>query len=614
MIDFSNIRGRNAIQSSLSSADSSISTQMKRLSSGQRITSASDDGAGLSVATSLQTRSRVLAQGIRNVNDGISLLSTAAAAVDELTQLLSRQGELANQAASTTLTASQRSALDKEADALTEEFNRIVSSTSFNSISLLSQKDRAITIQSQDGVAGQMQFLLGQGVGQTVGDGSFGTSVSIATAAFSSGMVSEDFNGDGNIDLINITSGTNELYVYMGTGTGTFTGPSTYDIGGGGWDASPGDIDNDGDLDLVAVSNAGDFVVKFNNGSGVFSATATYALTGGVANRTELVDINGDGNLDVHTHDAFTGFSTVSLGNGDGTFGARQTSTISASNSLAFGDFNKDGKLDFAGSAGSGRLYLGNGDGTFQTGLTFGLETYDTIAAGDFNNDGNLDVVGAPGAGYVRVFYGSGTGTFSSPQTLTATGSYAGSLLAKDMNGDNIPDVVVSIETTNQVNVFLSNGDGSFASVRSASTGNTPYQVVAGDFNNDGGMDFATADFGGNSFSFALANTTTNTRTQYLDLTTRESALTSIELVEDSMARIEKERGNIAAAQSRLLSNVSYLTDFRDQLQSSASRIVDVDTAQSVSELIRSQVVSQASQALMASANQSAERVLTLLA
>jgi flagellin len=86
-------------QRQLAKTSAELVTAFERLSSGQRINEASDDGAGLAIADSLNAKSRILNQGVRNVNDGLSLLSIADSAIEILSDIVIRLEELAEQAA-----------------------------------------------------------------------------------------------------------------------------------------------------------------------------------------------------------------------------------------------------------------------------------------------------------------------------------------------------------------------------------------------------------------------------------------------------------------------------------------------------------------------------------
>ena len=127
------IAQRNLDQSSLK-----LNTAYERLSSGLRINRARDDAAGLAIAESLKADSRVATVAIRNASDGISIISIADQAIGQIANVLGRLAELAEQSANGVFSNTQRSALDNEFRALTEEMERIAYTTEFNGLKLLS--------------------------------------------------------------------------------------------------------------------------------------------------------------------------------------------------------------------------------------------------------------------------------------------------------------------------------------------------------------------------------------------------------------------------------------------------------------------------------------------
>lgn len=132
-----NVASLNA-QRQLGQTTATLNRTFEKLSSGLRISRAADDSAGLAVADSLRADTRIANVAIRNANDGISLISIADGALNEIGNVLSRLGELAEQSANGTLTVTQRSALQQEFTALGSEVERIANTTSFNSLNLLS--------------------------------------------------------------------------------------------------------------------------------------------------------------------------------------------------------------------------------------------------------------------------------------------------------------------------------------------------------------------------------------------------------------------------------------------------------------------------------------------
>lgn len=212
----SNIQSIRAVRQ-LDRNSEALSRSFERLSSGQRINKASDDAAGLAISESLRVRSKVYSQGIRNVNDGVSLLSIAEGALGELTNIVTRQRELAEQAASGTYGTRQRVALHKEAAALTKEYNRIIQSTSFNGQQVLDGTDDNVRLQHGFGEATSTVVRVGGEIGVAAGDATFQTASTLTTNTPYE-VIAADINGDGINDLVSSEGGTDLLSVFLGNG------------------------------------------------------------------------------------------------------------------------------------------------------------------------------------------------------------------------------------------------------------------------------------------------------------------------------------------------------------------------------------------------------------
>lgn len=132
-----NVAALNA-QRRLSQSTGGLRQSFERLSSGLRIVRARDDAAGLAIAESLKADGRIASVGIRNANDGISLISIADGALDQMGSVLTRMAELAEQSANGVLATTQRSALQLEFGQLGSEIERIALTTTFNGLNLLS--------------------------------------------------------------------------------------------------------------------------------------------------------------------------------------------------------------------------------------------------------------------------------------------------------------------------------------------------------------------------------------------------------------------------------------------------------------------------------------------
>jgi len=132
----SNTASINA-QRNLTNNTTNLQKSLQRLSSGLRITRASDDAAGLAISENFRADVRSLTQAQRNANDGISLLQVAEGALNEVSSILIRQRELAIQAANGTLGSAERTTLNNELGDLSDEIDRIAAVTQFNGTAVL---------------------------------------------------------------------------------------------------------------------------------------------------------------------------------------------------------------------------------------------------------------------------------------------------------------------------------------------------------------------------------------------------------------------------------------------------------------------------------------------
>jgi hypothetical protein len=315
------------------------------------------------------------------------------------------------------------------------------------------------------------------------GNGTFSNTRSyfLNVEAFPSGVpVIADFNLDGKPD---VAAGD---YLLLGNGDGTFQGvaglplPFTY-CGCGGFGAAlavVGDFDKNA-APYIAAINGSNLDILSNDGAATLALAHTYTLqqpTPGIATG----DLNGDGNLDLVVASGNTGYSVL-LGNGDGSFQPPAFYQLAnAGYSIVLADFNRDGKLDLAIPAGNQTVavLLGNGNGTFGA----PIYTFDggggSLVSADFNGDGKPDLA-AVGASGITILLGNGDGTF---QTATFISTVTGEslLFTADLNGDGKPDLI-----TGGGYVFLGNGDGTFTAL--AYKGISVYALA--DINGDGKPD-----------------------------------------------------------------------------------------------------------------------------
>ena len=140
--------------------DRAMTTAMERLSTGLRINSASDDAAGLAIASRMRSQVEGLEQAARNANDGISMIQVAEGAYVEVSNMLARMKEMAVQAASGTYSNTDRAALNLEFSQLQSELQRIAGNTQWNGFNILDG--------SAGGSSSSVNFQVGAGSGQTM--------------------------------------------------------------------------------------------------------------------------------------------------------------------------------------------------------------------------------------------------------------------------------------------------------------------------------------------------------------------------------------------------------------------------------------------------------------
>ena len=142
----------------LTKNERAMSQAMERLYTGQRINSASDDAAGLAIASRMTSQVNGLNMAVRNANDAISLVQTADGALSEVTNMLQRMRELAVQAASGTMSTTDQAALSTEFEALTLGIDAIADNTQWNGTQLLDATSNS----------GAFSFQVGANASQTI--------------------------------------------------------------------------------------------------------------------------------------------------------------------------------------------------------------------------------------------------------------------------------------------------------------------------------------------------------------------------------------------------------------------------------------------------------------
>ena len=167
-------------QRHLAKSTNMFNKSMEKLSSGLRINRAGDDAAGLAISENMKSDIRALDQASRNAADGISLVQTGEGALDEVSNILLRMKELAEQSLNGTLSNTDRGYLNSEYSALTAEINRISDATEFNGVKLLDGTGTTIAIQV--GIGTSASDSVDVNLGTNRDSGTLGLAAAIGTA------------------------------------------------------------------------------------------------------------------------------------------------------------------------------------------------------------------------------------------------------------------------------------------------------------------------------------------------------------------------------------------------------------------------------------------------
>jgi hypothetical protein len=302
-----------------------------------------------------------------------------------------------------------------------------------------------------------------------------------------------DLDGDGDLDLL--AAGVTGLVLFQNQG-GVFTQAGAL-AGGPVHDLALGDLDGDGDLDAIAAQAGGSQVWRNDGQLQFHPATLAGAYT---ARAVALGDLDGDGDLDLYLANSAGDFQGQpdELWRNDGQLGFALAATLGSqdaragdSRAVALGDLDGDGDLDAFVGVNSGRPDLiWRNDGAFQFVQAGQLGSSDAtaVALGDFDGDGDLDAFAANGRGQPdQLWRNGGDLAFSPWADLGNTWSW--SAATGDLDGDGDLDLLVGADLG--YTVWRNNGQGAFQPSEAINTFAFAETagVALGDLNGDGALD-----------------------------------------------------------------------------------------------------------------------------
>lgn len=369
-------------------------------------------------------------------------------------------------------------------------------------------------------------------------------------------LVRADFNNDGFADLAT-SNGDGSVTILLNNGSGTFRRLDAVNSTSASGNIVAADLNHDHFIDLVVIGASGTVNVLYGRGDGTFNPPSTAATRPGVE-QVAVADFNGDGNIDIAYAWNSSNVSpssanvTILYGNGSNGWTAKDFTNLGAQadvangessyrvTKLVAGDFNGDGKADFAFAeccggfdVEVGAAYVYTNTGTSFTGTSLGGLPPNEMSTADVGQDGRLDLL-ISGNGchtpctelavYENLPTSPNVHAVPDPNASNRETDRYESGAAGDFLNTGVKMVAYStlgfdFSGTGSESGMLSfasrNPDGSYGAPNSFSTGdNLLYSLVTGDFNHDGKLDLAgvarSASFGNDPNQVIVYTNTTS--------------------------------------------------------------------------------------------------------
>lgn len=571
-----NVSSLNA-QRQLNGSGMALDRATERLSSGQRVNSAKDDAAGLAIANRMTSQVRGLDQAVRNANDGVSMIQTAEGALQESTNILQRMRELAVQSSNGIYSDADRVTLNAEVKQLKAELDRIANSTSFNGNNLL------------DGSLGTTKLQVGAFSGQTmdltVGNfktGSMGGSAAdIVGAATTNGLADLD-------DMVAATWTINDVAI-----------------------RSLADADAGARLEQKLSSINADLEGKGAQVSTMVEAKATTAGSG--------VLITGTSQL------------TIALTKADGTV---QTTIITGTSSLnelvdrinaesgVQAKINENGRLVLSAENAVSIQTTDTSTNDGATGIADGTANFRLVFTDTSAEQSGVKIeLGGSGTAAMAANLGINVSDDNSNLQSAAVGAVAGTTLEGDLiingvaikaitlvadAGDNAAEIIEKLnEQSAETGVVAFAGTvADTVALRSVSG-----EEISIKYGADATAATVLARFGLKERNASEGQGSVAS----VDISTLAGAQKAIGIIDKAIDQVSSQRADLGAINNRLDFTVSNLANISEKTTAARSRIMDADFAVETANLSRSQVLQQASTAMLAQANARAQNVLSLL-
>jgi len=647
-----NISALNAQRAGLDSSEE-MATAMERLASGKRINSAVDDAAGLAISARMEAQISGLNQAVRNSYDAISLVQTAEGALQEYGEILQRIRELAIQSGGGAPSNLDRVNLHAEVAQLQEELARIANSTRFNGEILLNgsftSKDFQIGQSNQE----EVSVSVGNLRPETIGAYTQNLLTNVGTIE---GQATKSNIGSEGASIDN---GVLEQQITVAVGTET---PRTFQVDAGDsarviadkLNRSGAAINSRATTTInVYVENAenqGDFSFKLSNSSND-SFEQTIEVTSGAASKTQALAsqintgyANHNISATVKTDDSGNEYVELFQSNGYDIILDEYATTPDAAIHL---DMGGQDELVLTGDSGAGKVVIGgtviadapdtfllsstDSTNSVLVGNRASISFQDVITDEDNDfalwkdktfeltvNDGTTITVSTDGLASdddAQITDSVATADIASftdiVTNLNKSIAYELSLITdEDDTAYGIDVDVVFTTGSNTLEFKVQNGVSNSDSILYLDESSTPSLVFE---------DVGFTDAEGNTaveFTASGGETSPTETVRYvsqIDISSRDSALLAMTVVDAALQTVAANRGLLGAVANRLESTIQNLMTTSENTAASLSRIMDTDYAAESTRLAKAQVLQQASISILAQANATTQSVLKLL-
>ena len=576
-------------------ADREMSTSMKRLSSGERITNAGDDAAGAAISDRMLSQVKGLEMSVRNAGDVISMAQVSEGALGEISDILQRVRELAIQSASDTYNAVERNYIQTETNQLLAEFDRVTKDTEFNEVNVLdgsfASKTFQIGVRKGESASVSVSSMRIDAIGsyqQTTDMSS--TDTDIATSARLVTNATDDGYVEADTVTINGQFGNKELSV-----TANMSAKEVVDLVNHSFDDHGVDAIASTQLKLEAVSSVntpattGVVTVAFDlYGKNTTAVNISAAITLGSTKATSDVETLRDA---VNAYTAQTGIEAVL---------SQDKSNLILTQAEGYDikvvDVNFDLETDHDNPV------VSMTSASSAAGTTLNVDDTTGVEAGDFLVV-TSDNVQLPSGVYV-VSVDSGTALTLS-EALPATYDAGATINAVNTSRALAITGLGDDETTAGMGVTVIDKDQETHSFDSARvTGQVTFASTA--------QFTIQADTEKGLFSTSPGAASLQ-KLSTVRLNTRENAVNALDILDKAMDRINLERAKLGAIMSRMTKAIDNISNVAMNTKESRGRITDADFALESANLTKNQILQQSATAMIAQASKSMQTVLELL-